>query len=159
MDKIHSPRNAKCNALSLGPLRIKIYALKLGALFIYSPVNCAFLEVATHRDEEWSKWAVAIWYLTGKWKCIVYVRRANSNFEEQRRSIIPPPFVARNPLWLALPYYCSFTTLSSVLSIPVIGWDTMLQAGRSRVRVLMTWIFFSLPNLSNRTMTLGRLGL
>jgi hypothetical protein len=31
----------------------------------------------------------------------------------------------------------------------------MLQAGRSRVRVLMRWIFFNLPNSSGRTMALG----
>jgi hypothetical protein len=37
----------------------------------------------------------------------------------------------------------------------VAGWDTMLQARRSRVRVLMRWIFFNLPNPSSRTMTLG----
>jgi hypothetical protein len=52
MDKIHGPRNTKCNTQSLGPFRIKTYALKLGVLFIYSPVSCAFLEVATHKDEE-----------------------------------------------------------------------------------------------------------
>jgi hypothetical protein len=32
---------------------------------------------------------------------------------------------------------------------------TMLQTGRSRVRVPMRWIFFNLPNPSNRTMALG----
>jgi hypothetical protein len=31
----------------------------------------------------------------------------------------------------------------------------MLQAGRSRDQLLMRWIFFSSPNLSNRTMALG----
>jgi hypothetical protein len=31
----------------------------------------------------------------------------------------------------------------------------MLQAGRSRDRVPMRWIFFSLPNPSSRTMALG----
>jgi hypothetical protein len=31
----------------------------------------------------------------------------------------------------------------------------MLQAGRSRVRVGMWWIFFNLPNPSSRTMALG----
>jgi hypothetical protein len=31
----------------------------------------------------------------------------------------------------------------------------MLQARRSRVRVLMRWIFFNWPNPSSRTMTLG----
>jgi hypothetical protein len=37
----------------------------------------------------------------------------------------------------------------------VVGWGTMLQAGRSRFRVPMRWIFFNLPNHSSRTMTLG----
>jgi hypothetical protein len=32
---------------------------------------------------------------------------------------------------------------------------TMLQAGRSRVRVPMRWIFFNLPNSTSRTMALG----
>jgi hypothetical protein len=31
----------------------------------------------------------------------------------------------------------------------------MLQAGRSRDRIPMRWIFFSLPNPSSRTMALG----
>jgi hypothetical protein len=31
----------------------------------------------------------------------------------------------------------------------------MLQAGRSRVRVPMRWIFCNLPNLSSSTMALG----
>jgi hypothetical protein len=37
----------------------------------------------------------------------------------------------------------------------VIGWGTMLQAWRLRVRVPMRWIFFNLPNPSSRTMALG----
>jgi hypothetical protein len=32
---------------------------------------------------------------------------------------------------------------------------TMLQAGRSRERVPMRWIFFNLPNPSSRNMALG----
>jgi hypothetical protein len=35
------------------------------------------------------------------------------------------------------------------------GGGTMLQAGRSRVRVLMRWIFFNWPNPSSRTMAQG----
>jgi hypothetical protein len=31
----------------------------------------------------------------------------------------------------------------------VVGWGTMLQAGRSRVRVPMRWIFFNWPNPSS----------
>jgi hypothetical protein len=37
----------------------------------------------------------------------------------------------------------------------VVGWGTMLQARRSRVRVPMRWIFFNLPNPSSHTMALG----
>jgi hypothetical protein len=37
----------------------------------------------------------------------------------------------------------------------VVGWGTMLQAGRSRVRIPMRWIFFSWPNPSSRTMALS----
>jgi hypothetical protein len=38
----------------------------------------------------------------------------------------------------------------------VVGWGTMLQAGRSRVRVPMRSLdFFNLPNPSRRTMALG----
>jgi hypothetical protein len=38
----------------------------------------------------------------------------------------------------------------------VVGWGTMLQAGRSRVRVPMRSLdFFDLPNPSNRIMALG----
>jgi hypothetical protein len=36
-----------------------------------------------------------------------------------------------------------------------VDWGPMLQAGKSRVRVLMRWIFFSLPNPSSHTMALG----
>jgi hypothetical protein len=36
----------------------------------------------------------------------------------------------------------------------VAGWGTMLQAGKSRDRVPMRWIFFILPNPSSRTMAL-----
>jgi hypothetical protein len=37
----------------------------------------------------------------------------------------------------------------------VVGWGTMLQAGRSRVRIPMRWIFFNWPNPSSRTMAPG----
>jgi hypothetical protein len=33
--------------------------------------------------------------------------------------------------------------LRSVARGSVVGWGTMLQAGRSRVRVPMRWIFFN----------------
>jgi hypothetical protein len=36
----------------------------------------------------------------------------------------------------------------------VVGWGTMLHAGRSRVRVPMRWIFLNWPNLSSRTTAL-----
>jgi hypothetical protein len=41
------------------------------------------------------------------------------------------------------------------LRCSVVGWGTMLQAGRSRVRVPMKWIFFNWLNPSSRTMALG----
>jgi hypothetical protein len=37
----------------------------------------------------------------------------------------------------------------------MVGWGTMLQAGRSPVRVLDEVDFFSLPNPSSRTVALG----
>jgi hypothetical protein len=37
----------------------------------------------------------------------------------------------------------------------VVGWGTMLQAGRSRVRDPIKSIFFSLLNPSNRTVARG----
>jgi hypothetical protein len=37
----------------------------------------------------------------------------------------------------------------------LVGWSTMLQAGRSRVQVPMRWIIFNLPNPSSSTMALG----
>jgi hypothetical protein len=37
----------------------------------------------------------------------------------------------------------------------VVGWGTMLQAGRSWDRVPMRWIFFNLPNPFSRTIALG----
>jgi hypothetical protein len=37
----------------------------------------------------------------------------------------------------------------------VVGWGTVLQAGRSRDRVLIIWIFFNWPSSSSRTMALG----
>jgi hypothetical protein len=37
----------------------------------------------------------------------------------------------------------------------VVGWDTMLQAGKMPVRVQVNVEFFNLPNPSSRTMALG----
>jgi hypothetical protein len=37
----------------------------------------------------------------------------------------------------------------------VVGWGTMLQAGMSRDRIPMRWIFFNLPNPSSHIMALG----
>jgi hypothetical protein len=37
----------------------------------------------------------------------------------------------------------------------VVGWGTILQAERSRVRVTMRWIFFNLPYICSRTTALG----
>jgi hypothetical protein len=42
----------------------------------------------------------------------------------------------------------------SAVCSSVVGWGTMLQAGRSR-GVPMRWIFFNLPNPSSHTMALG----
>jgi hypothetical protein len=41
----------------------------------------------------------------------------------------------------------------------VVGWGTMLQVGRSGVRVPMRWISFNWPNPSIGTIALGRLSL
>jgi hypothetical protein len=72
--------------------------------------------------------------------------------------------------WIAIPPSFRLTSDFPTLSPPVIfplvqnvrgargrvfGWSTMLQAGRSRVRVPRRWIFFDLPNPSSRTMALG----
>jgi hypothetical protein len=71
---------------------------------------------------------------------------------------------------LTLLLICCFSTLflsslvySISLRIPymvrargsVVGWGTMLQVGRSLVRVPMRWIFFNLLNPSSRNMALG----
>jgi hypothetical protein len=37
----------------------------------------------------------------------------------------------------------------------VVGCNTLLKAGSSRVRVPMKWTFFNWPNPSSRTMALG----
>jgi hypothetical protein len=37
----------------------------------------------------------------------------------------------------------------------IVGWGIRLQAGRSRVRVSMRWIFFDLPSPCSHTMALG----
>jgi hypothetical protein len=37
----------------------------------------------------------------------------------------------------------------------IVGWGTMLQAGRTRVRVLTRWISFNRPDPSSSTMALG----
>jgi hypothetical protein len=47
---------------------------------------------------------------------------------------------------------CLELTVRSGASGSVVGWGTMLQAGRSRVRVPMRWIFFNWSNPSSRTM-------
>jgi hypothetical protein len=51
-------------------------------------------------------------------------------------------------------FYFTVISSSSGTRGNVVGWGTMLQAGWSRVRVPMKWIFFNLPNPSNRTMAL-----
>jgi hypothetical protein len=59
----------------------------------------------------------------------------------------PPPFIS-------FPIHCSLIMAGARCS--VVGWGTMLQAGRSRVRVLMSSLdCFNLPKPSNRTMGLG----
>jgi hypothetical protein len=37
----------------------------------------------------------------------------------------------------------------------VVAWGTMVQAGRSQVRIPMKWIFFNIPNPSSCTLALG----
>jgi hypothetical protein len=49
----------------------------------------------------------------------------------------------------------SFTCMKIWARSSVVGWGTMLQAGRSRLPVSMRWIFFNWSNPSSRTMALG----
>jgi hypothetical protein len=51
--------------------------------------------------------------------------------------------------------WIAYSLLLHTYTHGVVGWGTMLQAGRSRVRVPMRWIFFNWPNSSSRTMALG----
>jgi hypothetical protein len=48
---------------------------------------------------------------------------------------------------------CKYPNINHVKS--TVFLDTMLQAGRTRLRVPMRWIFFNWPNPSSRTMALG----
>jgi hypothetical protein len=54
--------------------------------------------------------------------------------------------------------YCSFILFYIGIQMgaggSVVGWGTILQAGWSRDRFPMRWIFFNLLNLSRRTMAL-----
>jgi hypothetical protein len=60
-------------------------------------------------------------------------------------------------------YFIIYYLMQNLYTVPVIGgarssivgWGTMLQARRSRVRVPKRWIFFSWPNPYSRTMALG----
>jgi hypothetical protein len=64
---------------------------------------------------------------------------------------------------IVTPYNSSFTTILSIQAAQpmlgargsVVGWGTMLQAGKSRVRVLMRSLFFNSPDPSSRIMILG----
>jgi hypothetical protein len=55
----------------------------------------------------------------------------------------------------AVKSFYSFSYFISGTRGSVVGWGTMLQAGRSRVRVPMRWIFFNWPNSSSGIMALG----
>jgi hypothetical protein len=51
--------------------------------------------------------------------------------------------------------YIFFWKIDEIMTrVSIVGWGTMLQARRSRVRALMRWIF-NLFNSSIRNMTLG----
>jgi hypothetical protein len=59
-------------------------------------------------------------------------------------------------LWLRWLLYGRYLTNMSVTRGSVVGWGTMLQAGRSRDRIPMRSLdFFNLPNPSSHTMILG----
>jgi hypothetical protein len=74
----------------------------------------------------------------------------------------PPPIRLRwlVPINVVTLLYCQvrewiYTGFGLVTRFIDHGWGTMLQAGRSRVRVPMRLIFFNLPNPPSRTVTLG----
>jgi hypothetical protein len=79
--------------------------------------------------------------------CAAYLRHELSSLTRKPGSRVRIPHKA----WMFGMCMCLFCGARG----SVIGWGIMLQAGRSRVRVPMKWIFFSWPNPSSRIMALG----
>jgi hypothetical protein len=90
------------------------------------------------------------------------LREASKNFSQDSvsQSRFEPTTLEFKPTALRLGQpvrwfiYWSYRGLKMNI-ISVVGWGTMLQAGRSRVWVPMRCIFFNWPNPSSRTMALG----
>jgi hypothetical protein len=72
--------------------------------------------------------------------------------------IFPHVWVTTDGVWIGEWIYWPLTQTTQnykQLRGSVDGWDTMLQAGRSWVRIPMRWIFFNLPNPSSRSIAVG----
>jgi hypothetical protein len=94
------------------------------------------------------RWIYAWWWnQMAPSVCTIYKMRCKSKYyQPDGRSIVK--------LLITMLIYILLQTLGARGS--VVGWGTMLQAGRSRFRFLMRSLdFFYLPNPSSRTMALG----
>jgi hypothetical protein len=101
------------------------------------------------------KWRLALFH--SKWRIIHAYKNVKRLIRNQCFNSLLAYFCWTSPI---LPRYAHFFNFVFYVCIlytrgSVVGWGTMLQARRSRVRVPMRWIFFCLPNPSSRTMALG----